>query len=153
MNEPIIYVQNGLRKLGNSDEQIVLLIGAVSPHIFNTFEINDAFDLDWGSPNIFVRGPHKLLHYSSEGGTQARNQLGIPGGAKSFLRGGQIFWIVSNSFKLCPTHFSRGTSPPPWLRAWPNTNSRSKNVKTWDTVNIKSIFIDVNGDIPSLILT
>jgi len=32
---------------------------------------------------------------------QARNQLGTPGGAKSFLRGAQIF-------KLCPTHLSRG---------------------------------------------
>jgi len=31
---------------------------------------------------------------------------------------------MSNSFKLCPTHFSRGCrkslqrSDPPWLRAW-----------------------------------
>ena len=39
---------------------------------------------------------------------QARNQLGTPGGAKSFLRGAQIFWTMFNSFKLCPTHFSRG---------------------------------------------
>jgi len=31
----------------------------------------------------------------SHGFAQARNQLGIPGGAKSFLRGAQIF-------KLCP---------------------------------------------------
>jgi len=37
---------------------------------------------------------------------QARNQLGTAGGAKSFLRGGQIFWTMSNSFKLCPPHFS-----------------------------------------------
>jgi len=51
--------------------------------------------------------------------TQARNQLGTPGGAKSFLRGAQIFLTMSNSFKLCPTHlsregekFSRGVSPP-----------------------------------------
>ena len=36
---------------------------------------------------------------------QARNQLGTPGGAKSFLRGAQVF-------KRCPTHFSRGTSTP-----------------------------------------
>ena len=27
---------------------------------------------------------------------------------QSFLRGGQIFWTMSNSFKRCPTHFSRG---------------------------------------------
>jgi len=39
---------------------------------------------------------------------QARNQLGTPGGVKSFLRGAQIFWTMSNIFKLYPTHFSRG---------------------------------------------
>jgi len=39
---------------------------------------------------------------------QARNQLGAPEGVKSFLRGAQIFWTMSNSFKRCPTHFSRG---------------------------------------------
>ena len=39
---------------------------------------------------------------------QARSQLGTPGGAKSFLRGAQIFWTMSNSFKLYPTHFSGG---------------------------------------------
>ena len=39
---------------------------------------------------------------------QARNQLGTPGGAKSFPRGGQFFWTMSNSFKTCPTHFSCG---------------------------------------------
>ena len=38
---------------------------------------------------------------------QACNQLRRLGGAKSFLRG-PIFSTVSNSFKLCPTHFSRG---------------------------------------------
>jgi len=50
---------------------------------------------------------------------QARNQLGTPGGAMSFPRGAKIFWTMSNSFKLCPTHFSRvgenfsrGVSPP-----------------------------------------
>jgi len=37
-----------------------------------------------------------------------RNQLGTPGGAKSFLRGAQNFQTMSNSFKLCPTQFSRG---------------------------------------------
>jgi len=56
--------------------------------------------------------------------SQARNQLGTPGGAKSFLRGAQNFWTVSNNFKLCPTHLSRGAktflggASPPWLRAW-----------------------------------
>ena len=49
------------------------------------------------------------------------------GGAKSFMRGAQNFWTMSNSFILCPTHFSRrgekisreGFAPPapPWLRA------------------------------------
>jgi len=39
---------------------------------------------------------------------QARNQLGTPGGAESFLRGTQFFKIMSNTFILCPTHFSRG---------------------------------------------
>jgi len=39
---------------------------------------------------------------------QARNQLGTPGGAKSFLRVAQIFQTMSNAFKLCPTYFSRG---------------------------------------------
>jgi len=35
------------------------------------------------------------LHNGVEQGIQARNQLGTPGGAKSFLRGGKFF-------KLCP---------------------------------------------------
>jgi len=49
---------------------------------------------------------------------QARNQIGTPGGAKSFPSGAQIFWTMSNIFKLCPTYFSRrgnlstGVSPP-----------------------------------------
>ena len=38
---------------------------------------------------------------------QACNQLGPPGGAKSFPRGAQIFWAMSNILKLCLTHFSR----------------------------------------------
>ena len=39
---------------------------------------------------------------------QARNQLGSPWGAKSFLRGAQFFWTMSNNFNRCPMHFSRG---------------------------------------------
>jgi len=39
---------------------------------------------------------------------QARNQLGTPGGAKSFPSGAKIFWTMSNIFKMCPTHSSRG---------------------------------------------
>ena len=34
-------------------------------------------------------------------------------GAKSFLRGAQIFQTMSSSFKLCPTHFSGQVSSPP----------------------------------------
>jgi len=40
--------------------------------------------------------------------TQDRNQLDTPEEAKSFLRGAQNFSAKSNSFKVCPTHFSRG---------------------------------------------
>jgi len=115
----------------------------------------------------------------SDGFAQVRNQVGIPGGAKDFLRGAQIFklcpirpvtslghqgscgvlwegskifklcsivfnyaqqifpggakrfagevsapfspgyWPVSNSFKVCPTHFSRGAENcSSSLRAW-----------------------------------
>jgi len=39
---------------------------------------------------------------------QARNQLRTPGGEKGFLRRAQIFWTMSNIFKLYPTHFSKG---------------------------------------------
>jgi len=53
---------------------------------------------------------------------QARNRLGTPGGAKSFLRGAQTFKAMSNSFKVCPTHFLQGERkivygelPPPAL--------------------------------------
>ena len=62
----------------------------------------------------------------SDGFAQARNQLGTPGLAKSFLRGAQIFQTMSNSFQLCPKCFSRvqkrfaggGFAPlPHWLRA------------------------------------
>jgi len=55
---------------------------------------------------------------------QARNQLGTPGVAKSFLRRAQIFQTMSNSFQLCQTDFSRWGEkvcrcgpPSPWLRA------------------------------------
>ena len=58
----------------------------------------------WGlSPwNKAPRSPklkHEALYFSWR---QARNQLGTAGGAKSFLRGAQIFWTISNSFKLSP---------------------------------------------------
>jgi len=38
---------------------------------------------------------------------QARNQLGKPRRTKCFLGGAKNFWTMSNSFKFCPTHFSR----------------------------------------------
>ena len=47
---------------------------------------------------------------------------------EEFSEGAQIFWTMSNSFKLCPTHFSKGGAKnvlrglrpfwPPWLRTW-----------------------------------
>jgi len=58
------------------------------------------------------------IYSNLHGHGQTRNQLGTPGGAKSFPRGTQIFSTMSNIFKLCPTHlsrgkhFSRGASPP-----------------------------------------
>ena len=39
---------------------------------------------------------------------QARNQLGTPGRAESFLRGGQFFETMCNSFKIRPKRFSCG---------------------------------------------
>jgi len=48
------------------------------------------------------------LHIGDGGGAQAHNQLGTPGGAKSFLGGAQIFFTMSSSFKRCQTLFSRG---------------------------------------------
>jgi len=60
--------------------------------------------------------------------TQARNQLGTPGGAKSFLRGAQMFWTT-----VCPIVFNHiqhifpggvknflGGYSTPWLRPWWN---------------------------------
>jgi len=52
---------------------------------------------------------------------QARNQLGTPAAAKSFLRGARIFWTMSNSFQRYAQHifpgeannFARGASLPP----------------------------------------
>ena len=67
------------------------------------------------------------MQLSNRGGIrllrQARIHLGTPGGVKSFARGAKIFWTMSNSFNLCPTHFSRGEknflggASHPWLRA------------------------------------
>ena len=64
-------------------------------------------------PNFRHRLPHLNKTWMKFGcqqfcSNQARNQLGTPGGAKSFPREAQISWTMSNIFKLCPTHFSRG---------------------------------------------
>ena len=90
---------------------------------------NYSYDLSLvGYVRVLLRSipnfPFCLFFYSVN---QARNQLGTPGGAKSFLREAQIFWTMSNTFKLYPTHFSREGEkfsrwalppPPPWLWAW-----------------------------------
>jgi len=43
-----------------------------------------------------------------KGLNQARNHLGTPGGAKSFLRGAQNLYTMSNSFKLYVQHIFPG---------------------------------------------
>jgi len=48
---------------------------------------------------------------------QARNQLGIPGGAKSFLRGAQIFDLFPVVLNYVQ-HIFLGGIRPPWLRVW-----------------------------------
>jgi len=64
-----------------------------------------------------------ILKTLSETSHQARNQLGTPGGRRVFLRGAQIFWSMSYSFKLCPPHFSRGekSSCDPLFMGLPHT--------------------------------
>jgi len=57
--------------------------------------------------SAFTTKPSKRTYFGKTR-LQARNQLGTPGGAKSCPRGAQIFWTLSNTFKLCPTHFSSG---------------------------------------------
>ena len=94
--------------------------------------------LGWSGPRCYRTRPNsqhseKELRNDYE---QARNQLGIPGRANSFLRGAQIFWTASNSFKLCPTHFSRGAKNflgglhCPWLR--PDYESGCAGCSCWN---------------------
>jgi len=88
---------------------------------FDLRDTNPTIKVIW----VFVPGHSGVT--CNETANQARNQLGTPGGAKSFPRGGQIFWTMSNIFKICPTHFSRGGEKfqkggfaplrPPWLWA------------------------------------
>jgi len=62
--------------------------------------------------NFYLIRKHTLL-----GGCQARNQLGTPGGAKSFLRGAQIFEVcpillnyVQHIFPGDDTNFLQGAN-------------------------------------------
>ena len=95
------------------NEKNVQIIGRISAILFVIWQ---------DFVNVWQNTPYTIWSL------QARNQFGTPGGAKNFLRGVQYFWTMSNSFKWCPTHFSRGgkkfsrgSKPPllsPWLRAW-----------------------------------
>jgi len=84
------------------------------------------------------------VSFETETETQARNQLRTPGGAKSFLRGAQIFGTMSNNFKRRPIHFSWGAKKiPRWLcplvmgllRRYLNWNlrvqDRNRNSQKW----------------------
>jgi len=64
------------------------------------------------APSQQIPSPHNTWR---TGRTQARNQRGTPGGAKSFQRRAKIFWTMSNSFKRCPTHFSREGEKFSWV--------------------------------------
>jgi len=53
---------------------------------------------------------------------QARNQLGAPGGAKSFPRGAQIFELYPTHFSRKGKKFSRGGFALPGYRPDPMRN-------------------------------
>ena len=55
-------------------------------------------ETDWGDK-------HSTIANSS----QARNQLETPGERRVFWNWPKFFLTLSNSFQLCPTHFSRGS--------------------------------------------
>jgi len=76
--------------------------------------------------------PPKMIHNPSGGRDQARNQLGTPGVAKSFLWGAKSFELCRIGLKYVQHIFTGGLknlqgggSPPahPWLRGWPRTPS------------------------------
>jgi len=80
---------------------------------------NDSFRAATTTGIDVARGAKGAMAY------QARNQLWTPGVAKNILKGAQVFSTTSNSFKLCPTRFSRGEEKfcrgakphaPLWLR-------------------------------------
>jgi len=78
------------------------------------FSYTFCFAIWWGlqlPPNRFLVSPVRCK--------QARYQLETLGGAKSFLRGAQIFQTMSNGFKLRPTYFSRWGEKFCWWRRNP----------------------------------
>jgi len=66
------------------------------------------------SPFVSPRYIWRLLRFefwTSIGDHQVHNQLGTTGGAKSFLRGAQIFWTMSNTFFQGEKNFLGGSPP------------------------------------------
>jgi len=82
---------------------------------------------------------------SWRGDRQARNQLGTPRGAKSFLRAAQFFYTMCNRFELCPKYFSRGASSPlvTGLEFATYTANRDNLFSPTYIVNIASLFSQV----------
>jgi len=108
----------------SNDAQVDIVRGAeIHYYADESYRMTVPCSVDWKVLGTNHRGSMQdvLVH-------QARNQFGTPGGAKSFLRGAQISWIMSNNFKRCPTHSSRWSEncskggfalpAPLWLRAW-----------------------------------
>jgi len=80
--------------------------------------------------------------------TQGRNQLGAPGGTKSFLRGAQISWTMSNSFKRCSTHFSReaknfrgGGFDPPSYGPVQTFSKQASCIILWPIPSVVTVFL------------
>ena len=62
---------------------------------------------------------------------QARSQLGTPRGAKSFLRGPQIFYTMSNIFEICPDMIALASNWEERLR--PPKYDKKENPQVWAT--------------------
>jgi len=88
----------------------VVLRNARKAGIWNTWKV--VLTKNKFSKNYVHAACVSSLTKKASGYSQARNQLGTPGRANSFLRGAQTFWTMSNSFKQCPTHFSRRGEAP-----------------------------------------